>query len=202
VCEHLGVRRTPLIVLIALGATLAGFSIASNVDFLQSDESPSSPSVAAGPQKARLDWREVHGEPGEQLVFSVDSIEVTETGWRAVIGIENDTSAAWEISPGALPDGNFGLALYETGDAEELDKRNRSGTLPPVRAATRYDPALAKTLEPGGSWEGEISARGSLVAGSFARVVFGTLIAIGKKPPPGYGQNFVWITDSAYELKE
>ena len=186
---------------IALGATFAGFSIASNVDLLKDEESPSSPSVAAGPQKAQLDWREVHGEPGQQLVFTVDSLEVTEKGWSAVVGIENETSAAWGISPGALPDGTFGIALYETGDDEELDERNSAGTLPPVRAATTYDPELASILEPGGSWKGTISAKGALVAGSFARVVFGTLIAVGEKPPPGYGQNFVWITDSAYELE-
>jgi hypothetical protein len=193
-------RRT-LIVLIALGATFAGFSIASNVDFLSDEESPSLPSVPAGPQKAELDWREVHGEPGQPLVFTVDSLEVTENGWRAVVGVENETSTAWEISPGALPDGTFGIALYETGDKEELEKRNSAGTLPPVRAATTYDPELARTLEPGGSWKGTISARGALVAGSFVRVVFGTLIAVGK-PPPEYGENFVWITDSAHELEE
>jgi len=200
-CEHPVVSRTTIIVLVALGATLAGFTIASSAERLRSDGDTTTPSVAAGPQKEQLDWREVYGKPGEQLVFTVDTIEVTDTGWKAAIGIENDTSAAWELSPGALPDGAFGLALFETDDVNELEDRNRGGTLPAVRAATSYDPELAHELEPGGSWEGVISARGALVAGSFARVVFGTLIAVGK-PPEGYAQTFVWITDSAYELQE
>jgi hypothetical protein len=172
--------RTTVIVLIVAGATLAGFAVASNLDRLDGSSTPTSPSVAAGPQEATLGWREVNGAPGEQLVFTVDSIAVTDKGWSAVVGIENDTSIAWELSPGALPDGNFGLALFETGEIDELNRRNRAGTLPPVRAATKYAPELARTLEPGGSWKGEISARGALVAGSFARVVFGTLIAVGE----------------------
>ena len=36
--------------------------------------------------------------------------------------------------------------------------------------------------EPKASWEGEMSARGALVADSWVRVVFGTLIAVGKPP--------------------
>lgn len=194
--------RTTIIVLIALGATLAGFTIASNTERLRGDDASVEPSVPAGPQKAELDWREVHGEPGEQLVFTVDTVEVTKDGWRAVVGVENDTSAAWELQPGAIPDGTFGIALFETGDKKELEERNRAQTLPAVRAATAYDPELAQILEPGTSWEGEISARGALVAGSFARVVFGTLIVVGKKPPESYAQTFVWITDSAYELEK
>lgn len=193
--------RTTIIVLVALGATVAGFAIASNAERLRGEAEVSEPSVAAGPQKAKLDWREVYGDPGEQIVFTVASLEVTKRGWQAKIGIENKTSVAWDLSPGAIPDGSFGLALFETGDAKELEDRNRARTLPSVRAATSYDPELAATLEPGGSWEGVISARGSLVAGSFVRVVFGTLVALGK-PPEGYSETLVWITDSAYELVE
>lgn len=194
-------NRTTIIVLIAVGATFAGFAIASGAERLRDEGGDASPSVAAGPQDAELDWREVYGEPGEQLVFTVRSLEVTETGWRAEIGLENDTSVAWRLAPGAIPDGSFGLALFETGDIEELEQRNQDRTLPAVRAATSYDPELADVLEPRASWEGEISARGALVAGSFVRVVFGTLVAVGK-PPDGYGPTFVWITDSTYELGE
>ena len=192
--------RTTIIVLVALGATLAGFAIASNAERLRGGNDSAKPSTAAGPQRKQVYWRETYGDPGEQLVFTVDWIEVTETGWRARIGMKNDTKVAWALEPGALPDGTFGVALFETGQLDELDQRNRAQTLPAVRAATSFDPELAHELEPDGSWEGVISARGALVAGSFARVVFGTLIAIGK-PPEGWAQTFVWITDSAYELQ-
>ena len=56
-------------------------------------------------------------------------------------------------------------------------------------------------LEPRASWKGEISARGSLVAGSWARVVFGTLVAVGK-PPEGLDETLIWITDETYQLEK
>jgi hypothetical protein len=195
------VSRTTLIVLIALGATFAGFVLASNAQRLSGGETSLETSVAAGPQSADLAWRETYGPAGEQLVFTVDRLDVTETGWTARIGVENDSSVGWELAPGATPEGSFGLQLFETGDADELEERNRSGTLPAVRAATAYAPELPPLLEPGASWEGEISARGALVAGSWARVVFGTLVAVGK-PPEELDEMLVWITDHAYELEE
>ena len=195
------VSRPTTIILVALGATLAGLLLATNAKRLQGDNAAEAPSVAAGPQKETLRWRETYGPAGEQLVFTVRTVEVTETGWRARIGVENRSDVAWELVPGATPDGTFGLALFETGTPDELEDRNRSGTLPAVRAATTYDPELTKVLEPGASWKGEISARGALVAGSWVRVVFGTLIAVGK-PPPQVGDVVVWITDHTYELGE
>ena len=194
------VSRTTIIVFIAVGATLAGFAIASNADRLRGDTSSPETSVPAAPQTAELNWRETYGDPGQQLVFTVRSLEVTETGWNAEIGIDNETTVAWELAPGAVADGTFGISLFETGDAHELDRRNRSRTLPAVRGATTFVPELAKILEPKASWEGQISARGALVAGAWARVVFGTLVAVGK-PPEGMDVLVVWITDSAYELR-
>jgi len=194
------VSKTTLIVLIALGATFAGFVLASNAQRLSSDDENVPTSVAAGPQTAELGWREVYGPVGEQLVFTVDRLDVTESGWSARVGVENDSSVGWELAPGATPEGSFGLQLFETGDVEELEERNRNGTLPAVRAATSYVPELPKILEPGASWEGEISARGALVAGAWARVVFGTLVAVGK-PPDELDEKVIWITDHAYELE-
>ncbi|MCE3287556.1 MAG: hypothetical protein K0S64_1162 [Gaiellaceae bacterium] len=192
--------KTTLIVLIALGATFAGFVLASNAQRLSGDEEDIPTSVAAGPQTAVLDWREVYGDVGEQLVFTVEQLDVTESGWSARVGVQNDSSVGWELAPGATPEGSFGLQLFETGDVEELEERNRNDTLPAVRAATGYAPQLPKILEPGASWEGELSARGALVAGAWARVVFGTLVAVGK-PPDELDETVIWITDHAYELE-
>ena len=193
--------KTTLIVLIALGATFAGFVLASNAQRLTSDDTEIETSVAAGPQTAEVRWRETAGSAGEQIVFTVDRIEVTETGWSARVGIENDTSVGWELAPGARADGAFGLQLFETGDVEELEERNRNGTLPAVRAAASFVPKLPQILEPGASWKGEISGHGALVADSWARVVFGTLVAVGSKPPEEFDETLVWITDHAYELE-
>jgi hypothetical protein len=195
------VSKTTLIVLIALGATFAGFVLASNAQRLTSDEESIPTSVAAGPQTAALGWREVYGSVGEQIVFTVERLDVTESGWSARVGVENDSSVGWELAPGATPEGSFGLQLFETGDVEELETRNRDGTLPAVRAATRYVPEMPGVLEPDASWEGEMSAQGALVAGSWARVVFGTLVAVGK-PPEELDEQVVWITDHAYELEK
>lgn len=200
-CEHLrGLSRSSLIVLLALGATFAGFVLASNAQRLRDDDPDVPPSVAAGPQTARLNWNEKYGPSGNEVVFTVDTLEVTGTGWKARIGIDNRTEVAWELAPGATPEGSFGLQLFETGDKEELDERNQRGTLPAVRAATSYDPELPRILEPGAKWEGTMSAHGALVAGSWARVVFGTLVAVGK-PPDGLNELVIWITDEAYHLK-
>lgn len=193
--------RTTIIVLIALGATFAGFVLASNARRLSGDDPAAAASVAAGPQTAELDWRETYGEGSEQLVFTVDRIEVTATGWAATIGIENSSSAGWELVPNATPDGTFGLQLFDTADPEELAERNREGTLPAVRAATRFEPELIPILEPGARWEGRMSARGSLVAGATTRVVFGTLLTVGK-PPKELDEKVVWITDHAYTLRQ
>jgi hypothetical protein len=125
---------------------------------------------------------------------------VTSTGWNALVGIANRSSVAWELAPNATPDGTFGLRLFETGDKSELERRNRSGTLPAVRAATSYAPKLPRILGPKASWTGRISAPGALVAGSWVRFVFGTLIAVGK-PPKGLAEQFVWITDRTYRLR-
>jgi hypothetical protein len=195
------VSRTTLVVLIALGATFAGFVLASNAQRLSGDDPEVETSVAAGPQAADLGWRETYGEAGEQLVFTVDRLEVTETGWRARIGVENDSSVGWELAPDATPDATFGLELFETGEASELEERSQTNTLPAVRAATDYEPELPRLLEPGSAWKGQISARGALAAGSWVRVVFGTLVAVGK-PPDGLEEALVWITDHTYELEK
>ena len=124
------------------------------------------------------------------------------TRWRSQspAGIENRTEVGWELAPGAIAEGSFGLQLFEKGDKDELDQRNQRRTLPAVRAATGYEPELPRILEPKASWDGTISAHGPLVAGSWARVAFGTLIAVGK-PPEGLEERFVWITDNAYRLR-
>lgn len=192
--------RTTIIVLVALGATLASFALASNASRLKGSEETPGASAAAGPQTADLEWRETYGSPGEKIVFTIDSLEVTRTGWRARVGVENSSSVAWELDPGATPDGAFGLRLFKTGDPDELEERNKEGTLPAVRAATLYEPELPKILEPDASWEGEMSANGALVADSWVRVVFGTLIAVGK-PPDELGDVVVWITDNTYRLR-
>src|ERR671915_120704 len=104
--------RTSVVVLIALGAALAGFAISSTANRIRDDNAPAPASKPAGPQLADLGWRETYGPRGQQIVFVVDSLEVTEGGWRARLGLENSTSVAYEVGdPRATLDRSFGLML-------------------------------------------------------------------------------------------
>lgn len=195
--------RTAIIVLVALGAALAGFAFSSTADRLRDgDETqPPTTSVPAGPQRADLDWRETYGPSRERLVFRVEWLEVTETGWTARLGLENRTSIAYSVGdPQATLDRAFGLMLFSSGELADLERRNAERTLPAVRAARSYEPELPAILEPGASWEGTIAAPGALVAESWVRVVFGALTAVGKTPE-GLEEQVVWITDSAHQLE-
>jgi hypothetical protein len=193
--------RTTILVLVALGAALAGFALSSAARRAQDDGPDGAASVAASPQTATLGWRETLGSAGEQLVFSVETLEVDSNGWRARLSLENDTSISYEVGdPGGTLDPSFGLMLFSTGELTELENKNANGTLPAVRPAVRFEPSLPAILEPGTSWSGTISAPGALVAESWVRVVFGSLISVGM-PPDGLGEHVVWITDNAYKLR-
>jgi hypothetical protein len=193
--------RTTLLVLIALGATLAGFALSTNARRLQDDDRTVTVRPAAGPQRAQLGWRETHGSGDERLVFSVDSLEVRRGGWEAAVGIENESSVPWELVDPIEASGlSFGLMLLPSGEQSELDRRNEERTLPAVRKAVRFEPALPALLQPGESWDGTISAPGALVADSWVRVVFGPLVSVGS-PPDGLEDVVVWITDRTTRLR-
>jgi hypothetical protein len=193
--------RTTIIVLLAIGATLAGFALTTNARRLQDDETAPRVQPAAGPQRETLGWRETLGPPGDKLVFSVGALEILQDGWRAEIGLENDTSVPYEVAGrNAAVEQTFGLMLFSSGKIAELEEKNESNTLPAVRPAVRFEPEPPAILEPGHSWAGTISAPGALVADSWVRVVFGALISVGK-PPDGLPEGVVWITDSAHRLR-
>lgn len=165
-------------------------------------EAPSLPeAVPAPPQRAELGWEESYGEAGARMIFRVSELEVLEDGWKAAISITNETDAQYAVGdPRASLDRSFGLMLFPTGDLRELEQRNRAGELPALRAAASFAPPLPLVLEPGSTWAGTISAPGSLAAGLFARVVFGTLVPVDEAPEDLPGA-LVWITDHAYQLQ-
>jgi hypothetical protein len=201
VCEHAPVRRTTVLVIVALVAVTAGFAFSSAADRLRDDSVDPRASARAGRQSAELGWRETYGPKGKRLEFSVDGIEVLRGAWRVRLGVMNDSSVAYEVgNPRATLDRSFGLMLFSTGESRDLEERNESATLPAVRPAVRYEPSLPAVLEPHTSWKGTISAPGALVAGSWVRVVFGTLVAVGRTPDE-LPERFVWITDHAYRLR-
>lgn len=194
-------RRSTGLAFVVLGAAFAALVFSSLAVGPDDDEPMPAASEAAAPQTAHLYWHETYGPSGQKLVFEVERLEVLEDGWRAELKLTNRTSVAYEVGdPRASLDRAFGLMLFTTGDLAELERRNREGALPATRPATAFRPSLPKILEPGSSWQGTISAPGALVAGSWVRVVFGTLVAVGSTGDL-LDETVVWITDHAYRLK-
>ena len=163
-----------------------------------SSATPPLPPGPAPPQKAALDWAEHYPPKGPSLVFSARAFEVTRTGWRAEIGLENDTATTWSLVES--PATSFGVMLFTSDEVAEVEARNRDGDLPGLRAAQSFEPELPDALAPGRSWHGAIAAPGKLAAGLFVRIVFGQLVAQGDVPK-GLPSQITWITDHAYELR-
>lgn len=186
--------QRPVAVLVALGVTLC-------VAGCSSSEAPPVIPSAAPPQAVELTWDERSPATGPALVFRVRRFTVTNEGWESDVEIENRTGIAWGLGndPVAVEQ-SFGVMLFATGTMEELEERNRDGTLPGLRAAQRFEPKLPARLDRGASWRGTISAPGTLAAGRWVRVAFGPLVAIGD-PPDSMPGRFVWITDHAYRLR-
>ncbi len=159
---------------------------------------PSEPVRPAEPQTAQLDWRETYPETGAQLRFYVDRLVVRENGWAADVAVENATSIPFQLATDPV-ELEFGLMLFASGSLEELESASRNGTLPSLRRATTIEPAPPERLAPGATWRATLSAHGSLVDGSFARVSFGPFVAVGE-PPPEMEPVVVWITDKAHRL--
>jgi hypothetical protein len=184
------VRRT--VCFAALALVLGG--CAAN----ESEPTPRPPARAAEPQHAELHWRETTPAPtGSHLVFEVEELEVTTSGWSARIAVSNRTGLAFDVETGPAAH-SFGLMLFATGDLQDAEERNREGRLPPIRRATRIVPAPPEVLRPGTTWQATMSASGSLADGSWVRVVFGTFLA--RDDAPEGLERVVWFTDRSHRL--
>ena len=182
-------RRAPFVLVLALLAAGCGATPGAFV-----------PAVKAPPQRAALDWVEPYPAQKPALVFGVESFAVTGGGWRADVSVRNRSDVGWELGARGSIERAFGVLLFPNDDLDELDRRNRQGTLPPVRPATAYAPPLPEVLEPGATWTGTISAPGPLAAGLWVRLSFGPFTSVGE-PPPGTQPTVVWFTDHALRLR-
>ncbi len=201
--------RRPLLLLI-LTPALAGCGTVAAVSL--------PPAHAATPQHADLNWVENTGGASARLVFGVRSFEVTRDGWQAAASMKNDTDVPFAVGNASLVGSlEFGLMLFATGVHSELETRNASQSLPTLRPAETFAPALPAELEPHQAWAGTISARGPVAAGAWVRIVFGVLfpgqrIEAGQLVPAKptlpdslrsakIAGELSWITDHAYQLK-
>lgn len=158
----------------------------------------------APPQRHQLDWEERSPATGEGIVYRVRSLEVTTTGWRAEIGIDNQTSVTWRLGNAvevlrAAPVGRFGLLVLSTDDHERVERANTTRQLPPIRRATSIVPALPTSLAPGALWDGTIEGTGRLPGGLWVRVSFG-LMTTDDELPDGMQNGLIWFTDHAVQL--
>ena len=180
-------RRTVLLALLLLtGCTAAP------------ETEPIPPARPAEPQHLELGWRESYPSSGERLRFDVDALDVRADGWSVEIAVSNDTRSAFELGANRA-DLSFGLMLFATGGVEELDEANRTGRLPPVRLAATMKPPPPDVLAPGATWRATLAAPGSLADGSYVRVAFGPLRAVGD-PPKDILPVVYWITDRTHRL--
>jgi len=186
-----------MLVLIVGAAVLVGFAFAAVAERERGGGASPAGQSAAEPQTATLDWSESQGTKGERVVFGVKRFQVLPDGWRARISLANKSKVAFGIDPSRR---SFGLMLFASGKHRDLEARNRAQTLPAVRTALAFDPALPTTLDPYATWTGTISARGALVAGSWVRFVFGWLDVIGRAPD-AFPPHLLWITDEAHRLR-
>jgi hypothetical protein len=156
--------------------------------------------VKAPPQTAALDWSEPYPAVRPALVFDVASFTVTRDGWRADISVENRSDVGWEVGDVRYASNlAFGVMLFPNDDTGELERRNRSGTLPAIRPAMTFRPALPDVLRPGAVWRGTMSAPGALAGGLWVRISFGPFVALGDAPK-GTSSQVVWFTDHAHQL--
>ena len=154
---------------------------------------PAADGRSGAARSAAIDVRTVPVHP------SATRFEVTKSGWRAEIGLENETSTSWRLVES--PTTGFGVMLFPTDEVSEVESRSSGGDLPGLREAQSFEPPLPPSLGPGESWHGAIAARGPLAAGLYARIVFG-LLSASDDVPEGLPAQFSWITDHAYKLKD
>lgn len=163
-----------------------------------SETAPVPPARAAEPQRVELDWRESYPAEGERLRFEVDALEVREDGWSVDVRVANATRIPFELGVNRAQL-SFGLMLFATGDLDELEEANRTGRLPPVRLAATMRPSPPDVLVPGQTWNVTLAGPGSLADGTYLRVAFGPLRAVGD-PPDGLQPVVFWITDRSHRL--
>jgi hypothetical protein len=162
-----------------------------------SEAEPVAPAHAAEPQQAELGWRESYPSTGRRLRFDVDRLAVRRDGWSVEIAVTNSTQIPFEL--GRPDELEFGLMLFKTGDPDELTEATKTAGLPPLRGARSIEPPPPHVLRPGATWRATLSAPGSLADGSWVRVSFGPLDAVGT-PPEGMQPHVIWITDKAHRV--
>ena len=159
---------------------------------------PVRPARAAEPQHVELGWRESYPSTGERIRFVVDGLTVRADSWSVEVAVSNDTRIPFELGANRAQL-SFGLMLFATGELAELEEANRLGRLPPARLAATMEPSPPDVLAPGETWRATLTGPGSLADGSYLRVAFGPLHAVGD-PPKGIQPVVFWITDRSHRL--
>jgi len=133
------------------------------------------------------------------LLFAVDQLEVTQGGWSVGIAVTNETGIPFEAR-GRDVELTYGVALFRTGDLEELEQAAEAGTLPPVRAASTISPLPPPILEPGATWRARLSGRTKLAAMVHVSNALGTINPVAEIAALARDAGTVTLLDAAQSV--
>jgi hypothetical protein len=156
---------------------------------------------AASAQSVSLDWHENCGTRQNALPITTRRLVVSPQRWRVELAFRNETSVALTIvRPHVLGGTYFGVEPFKTSSQREVRERAERLSAKPRALADRFDPHLARVLQPGDGWSGSFSGPGALPASTPIRVVLGRFVIRGDVPP-GLFDGFLCISERTIRLK-
>ena len=149
-------------------------------------------SSASSPARARtiaLDWHELTGRPGAQMIVDVRRLVVRPNGWSVTASVKNDTQVTMSISrPHHSGETEFGVLVLGSRRASDVEAAG------PGVFATHVVPRAPLVLHPRETWGGTFSGPGRLSSGRYVRVELGRFTTVGP-PERGVPERFRYITD-------
>jgi hypothetical protein len=141
----------------------------------------------AEPQTLPLGGAETCGDPGERIRLDLGRLELGRDRWQVTAAFINDSDAPVRIFRPHTDAGTyFGLMVFRTASAEEIERRVREARIHIQLIADRFRPPLPRLVEPGQGWRGTFSGPGRLPRGRDVRVVLGRFSIKHRAPPVGF----------------
>jgi hypothetical protein len=156
--------------------------------------------TVAGPQTAKLNWRENCGTRADPIPIATRRLVVREGVWRVALSFRNRTRVTlWVMRPHVPRGTYFGLEPFRTSSRQEVVERAESAGAKPRTIAEHFSPPLPRLLPPGRGWSGEFSGRAALPAGVPIRVVLGRFVVDGRAPSEFFS-GFLCISERVIRL--
>lgn len=176
-------------------ATVAVVAVtAEPATIMPSQAPPPGPPPRASVKTYRVDWYETVESPSGRRILEirVSSVTLTRAGiegpdygsWHANVSLKN-------VAPGPIAVGRkaFGVLVYFS---------KREGEPYAGLPASRFRPALPRSLRPGERWGGRIDGPRPIPgAPSYVRLSFGLFTTSAFRG----GEPFAWVTDHGIEIR-